>query len=381
MAGQFKLGRRGRSFLEKLAEEALAGYQTFTGVQERQEGKRVEGEERTRREEERQLRMAGLIANLASTPGVSIEGAAGGVDEEMLVPPSGAPERFAGRELTGAAARALAPTAPEIEPTMPGPPIPGGERPVPSVAGAISAGPGAAGAGAPAAPSSLLELANLTLGDRDLRIQFDPEARGRARAAEEATEAERQQAAFDALHRADPDAYPDHIEGFDYVNEVDEFAADVRAGRRAPSPGASGDATRLALERRRRQAETITARLALQPGLDEDQIVAYVTGDADVGDAISGRDVLKIVREARGATEPTDESRDERRRSLVQELGRPTNELQQEIIDALADGETPDEILEALADVNAGDETIAAARRYMRKLTTRGGEFAAGVGG
>ncbi len=66
-----------------------------------------------------------------------------------------------------------------------------------------------------------------------------------------------------------------------------------------------------------------------------------------------------------GAGGVEDEAWEERRASAVALLGKPLTPLQQDMVDALADGETPTSILTFLAQQGADEETLTAARLYL----------------
>lgn len=118
-------------------------------------------------------------------------------------------------------------------------------------------------------------------------------------------------------------------------------------------------------ERKRNQALTrITNMLAA--GADPVQVNQAMSTYEDLTGYWSPDDIMAIRRRLESqATDQEDPAFIERRRALVQQLGAPTTELQQEILDALAGGATKDQILSDMRAQGVPDTVIEQARRYM----------------
>lgn len=208
-----------------------------------------------------------------------------------------------------------------------------------------------------------------TVGGQEL--YFDPAATPQAAAArKEAGTAARQREAWEALHDADPKLFPVYVEGFDYLGQMADFATDVRASRRAAAAEARTNARedrREDRERRRQQAETRAVTM-LQAGAPAQQVHAALETFPELQGELLFEDVQRLAK-AVGSTRKPDARAKERRDAFEKRLGAPTTALQQDILDALAEGETPEEIVAGLTASGAAPKFVEDAKKYLRIQT------------
>lgn len=251
----------------------------------------------------------------------------------------------------------------------------------------------------PAAPAGprIVDLARLATGGSDVDLGFDPSQSETALAMDERTRRHAledqkrqrddeahagQQNAYELLHRQAPHDYPAFVPGFDYAAEVRSFADDVRTGRRDAASDARREGyqdRRDARERLRNEAES-AAFAAMQGGSSPEAAIAEVNKDPRYRGRVTLTRAVTLAREARLAsprgrgTATNDPRWKERRDGFEKKLGTPTTDLQQTILDELANGTDPESVLEQLgADARGrvvaadGDpQNIAEAYRYLR---------------
>lgn len=198
-------------------------------------------------------------------------------------------------------------------------------------------------------------------------LSATPEARARARAEQQRQEElERQRAAATTLARllgmsdeeiaAAADLSPDLLLA---------VAGERRVRERAEQDPLARERFIAGEERKRNQALTrITNMLAA--GADPVQVNQAMSTYEDLTGYWSPDDIMAIRRRLESqATDQEDPAFIERRRALSQQLGAPTTELQQAILDALAAGATKDQILRDMRAQGVPDTVIEQARRYM----------------
>ena len=345
----------------------------------------IEDEERRRRREREDLALRLQLAQLAQSPDFEVTpfldaaleppgGAAppgGSSDDRSVVGQTGPGGSAAALPRTGPMGPGLdeepvAPAAPA--PAAPLPPrvpaAPAGAPPMPHVDAALG---GAGAAPAPGADAGL-DLGQVDVGGRKYGIRAKSKAHR-----SEATN----RAAFEALHRADPEAYPEYIEGMPdgyYAEELSDYAQGVRAGRiedkRARREGTAARA-REAVEARRDAARDQVFSLA-QGGKSFEQIVAALAQDHELRGILTRSEIRREMQSA-GQINAPDREKGQRMTALKTQLGKPPNpttgaqaidaELQQDIIEALADGHSAEEVLEALGDSPA----VPTVRRWLRR--------------
>jgi hypothetical protein len=199
---------------------------------------------------------------------------------------------------------------------------------------------------------------------------------GRKRARGEATN----RAAYDALHRADPEAYPEYIAGMPegyYAEELSDYAQGVRAGRiadrRAAHEGRAA-ASRQAVEARRDAARDRVFSLA-QEGKTFEDVVAAMAQDHELRGVLTRSEIRREMQSA-GQINAPDREKAQRMSALKTQLGKPplppqgaaaiSAEEQQEIIEALADGDlSADEIVQGYQ--KSGNPVAATVRRWLRR--------------
>lgn len=199
-------------------------------------------------------------------------------------------------------------------------------------------------------------------------LSATPEARARALAGQQRQEElERQRAAATTLARL-LGLSDEEIEAA--ANLTPEQILDVIEARRAAQDQAERDPLArerfiAGEERKRNQALTrITNMLAA--GADPVQVNQAMSTYEDLTGYWSPDDIMAIRRRLESqATDQEDPAFIERRRALSQQLGAPTTELQQAILDALAAGATKDQILSDMRAQGVPDTVIEQARRYM----------------
>lgn len=337
------------------------------------------GERRRRRREEeplRQLALAQALAELAGTPGVELEEEGGGTTEEAVLPPRsplGPPSIFTGETPSlgePTAGGALRRAAELIRPPG-GPGAPGGTPPfVPEEEAPV----------AERAPGTLRDIARIAVGGRTLRVGLRP---GETRTGRETQRTRSQRRAFDALHEADPEAYPTFVEGFDYLDELGEHAQEVRAGKREERTEERlerreerGEARRLGRERKQAAAELAAMNLITgnpQFYNTPQKVLRVVNSDANLRGALTPTDVQKLLKDFRqtGAQpEGVDPGFKERREGVLATYGKPKTKLEQRIADALALGHSKEAILAHLKST-APPDAVTQARRYLNPTIRR----------
>lgn len=324
---------------------------------ERNRERAREEEDRRRQRERDDLEFRLRLAELASTNPDFEFGAFPFVEAATPAPGGAAPGAAAPAADVGAA---VAPT--------PGPRGPGLDE-LPAAGG--GAGPGI---GAPPRSDSetpfvdhAVDLGNIELGGEQYGVRAHP---GRGRARQEA----KNRAAFEALHEADPEAYPAYIDGANYAAEMADYAAGIRAGRiedkRARREGRAA-ASRTAADRRRDGARDMAFRL-FQEGRSFDEVVSALSEDHEYRGVLTRSEIRREQQNA-GAVDYPGRQKQERIARLRVQLGKPPTplgtdapvdaQLQQDVIEALADGSTADEVLEALGNAPEG----ATVRRWLRR--------------
>ena len=200
-------------------------------------------------------------------------------------------------------------------------------------------------------------------------LSATPEARARALAEQQRQEAlERQRAAATTLARL---LGMSDEEIAAAANLTPEQILDVFEARRAAQDQAERDPLArerfiAGEERKRNQALTrITNMLAA--GADRQQVAQAMATDPELAGYWNFDDIVAIERRIQRELQEAeaDPAFEERRRALVQQLGAPTTELQQAILDALAGGATKDQILSDMRAQGVPDTVIEQARRYM----------------
>src|SRR5690606_25154545 len=200
-------------------------------------------------------------------------------------------------------------------------------------------------------------------------LSATPEARARALAEQQRQEElERQRAAATTLARL---LGMSDEEIAAAANLTPEQILDVFEARRAAQDQAERDPLArerfiAGEERKRNQALTrITNMLAA--GADRQQVAQAMATDPDLAGYWNYDDIIaseqRLQRELQEAQ--ADPAFEERRRALVQQLGAPTTELQQDILDALASGRTKMQILDDMRKQGVPQEIIRQAERYM----------------
>lgn len=202
-------------------------------------------------------------------------------------------------------------------------------------------------------------------------LSATPEARARARAEQQRQEElERQRAAATTLARllgmsdeeiaAAADLSPDLLLA---------VAGERRVRERAEQDPLARERFIAGEERKRNQALTrITNMLAA--GADRQQVAQAMATDPELAGYWNFDDIVAIERRSQRELQEAeaDPAFTERRRALAQLQGAPTNELQQQILDALAAGATKDQILSDMRAQGVPDTVIEQARRYMRPI-------------
>lgn len=339
-----------------LALGALRGSQA-----NRKERRELEDRSRRQRLEDTALRLQ--LAELADNPNFEV---------------SDTP--FLDAATAGGAPAAPTPTAP---PPVAGPgiPQPGPRGPTLDDEPALGAGVPDASVSRPAAGARTggsstphldagLDLGAVDVGGQQYHIRARP---GNKRARAE----QNNRAAYEALHEADPEAYPTFIENMPegyYSKELSDYASGVRAGRiedkRARREGRA-QAARDAAERRRDAARDEAFRL-FQEGKSFEDVVSALSGDHELRGVLTRSEIRREQQNA-GAINAPDREKAARMSTLRTQLGKPPQptagaepidaELQRDVIEALADGHTSDEILEALGN-SAAAGTV---RRWLRR--------------
>jgi hypothetical protein len=174
--------------------------------------------------------------------------------------------------------------------------------------------------------------------------------------------------AWEELKRLHPTRYRTFVPEFDYNAELADVLGDQRTGDRQ----AADDARRrreVADERAREQkinrARTRAANM-LRSGAPVEQVVAALDTYPDIRGAIGNDEVVEIAKQINSTK--GDPRTAERRQAFEKKLGSPTTQLEQDILDALADGDTKQDIITQLTNARATASTIASAERYMRAL-------------
>lgn len=317
-----------------------------------------------------------------------------------------------GFEIGEAQATAPPDASPIVRPPQPALPGPRGDAPAADPVPGIGAPPGLAGPSAPPAPPPALpapggdriglgeagpmgvprsampepaadptptarELLRTRLGDRDVAIRFDPNRTSAALEREQA-ERERQEAeeiqrdAWQRLNSQDPEAYPEFVRGFDYLDEVSAMhqdrrgaAVDARRDQSARAEQQRRDRREQEAreeERMRTRAETRAVNM-MMAGASASEVYAALDSYPDVRGLLAFDDVKALERQIEGAG--TDPRMKERRDALERRIGPPATQLQQDVLDALAEGETPEGIVEGLTRAGAPPERIREAQHYM----------------
>lgn len=327
---------------------------------------RTATEERRRRQRREDLELQLLLDELGATP--FLDAATQGAPGAAAPPEAPAPPPIVGRG--GLAGRIPRPEEPGLAlPAPGGPPAPW----PPGASGTRAAPPGReAVPGAPATPFLDEAIGEVEVGGTKFRV---PSKRRRTEAAN--------RAAWEALHRADPEAYPEYIEGLRegyYAEELSDYAQGVRAGRiedrRAAREGRTA-AARQAADARRDAARDEVFSLA-QEGKSFEEVVAAISGDHELRGALTRSEIRREMQSAGQINAPARETA-QRISTLKTQLGKPPTprqgdaplsaQDQQEIIEALAEGATAEQIIEVYQG-HPGQRTV---QRWLR----RGRQFSA----
>jgi hypothetical protein len=338
----------------------------------------IADEERKRRQDREDLALRLQLAQLTQSPDFEVTpflDAALGGDQGGGAPPApsvGRPAAEAGIGGVGAAPTP-GPRGPMLEDQAPIAPAAPPPPPAAPAAPRAPAGP-AAGPAAPHVDAALggadegIDLGAVDVGGQKYRIR----AKSKPKRAEAAN-----RAAFEALHRADAEAYPEYIQGMPegyYAEELSDYAQGVRAGRiedkRARREGTAAR-ERQAVEARRDAARDQVFSLA-QGGKSFEEIVAALAQDHELRGVLTRSEVRREMQSA-GQINAPDREKGQRMTVLKTQLGKPPTpasgagaidaELQQDIIEALADGHSAEEVLEALGDSPA----VPTVRRWLRR--------------
>jgi hypothetical protein len=333
----------------------------------------IADEERRRRQQREDLALRLQLAQLTQSPDFEVtpflDAALGGDQGGGAAPPAPSVGRPAAEAGIGGAGGlpVTGPRGPMLEDQAPAAPAP--PPPAPRAPGGPAAGPAA-----PHVDAALgggdegIDLGAVDVGGQKYRIR----AKSKPRRAEAAN-----RAAFEALHRADAEAYPEYIEGMPegyYAEELSDYAQGVRAGRiedkRARREGQAAR-ERQAVEARRDAARDQVFSLA-QGGKSFEEIVAALSQDHELRGVLTRSEVRREMQSA-GQINAPDREKGQRMGVLKTQLGKPPTpasgagaidaELQQDIIEALADGHTAEEVLDALGDSPA----VPTVRRWLRR--------------
>ncbi|MGH7476571.1 MAG: hypothetical protein ACRELD_09805 [Longimicrobiales bacterium] len=302
------------------------------GLQGQQEGaeraRRAEQEEAERKRREEQDEIQRLLAQLQilQTPGVSMPGTE--IPAPLEAPPGG----------IGLAGRPDA-AAPQESGGVP--------TDITQLARhAVETG-NAVASGATAEQPAPAELPNPFGGPP---IRYTPQPSTYELDAREQERMESQQhAAWEELTRRSPDAYPHFVPGFDFAAEL----RDVLQSRRTEAAdaarfnrGRAADATDRAREQRVQRARTRLVNM-LAAGTTLERALAALDTDPELRGLVGFDEAKSLAREA-AKPQLQDVKWEERRSGWEQKLGAPRTQLEQDILDALADGENKEEILDEL---------------------------------
>jgi hypothetical protein len=202
-------------------------------------------------------------------------------------------------------------------------------------------------------------------------ISFDPEAAAAPDpqdAAKEKRQAATRKAAYEELKRRDPKAYPIFVDGYEYENELASVLQDERTGRRQANDDAragarqdANDAQERARRQRRAMAETRATNM-LAAGAPVSQVLAALNTFPDIKGELTFDDVKRLHSDVGQTKDP---AREERRKGIEKKVGTPKTELEQDLLEELADGRKKIEILNELRTNGASEEVMKQARRYM----------------
>lgn len=353
---------------------------------------RIAADERRRRQAREDMALRLQLAELASNPEFDVNqigqtpfldaavagGAPGGAGgPEPSVSRAAAEPRIGG---PGPAAPHPGARGPQLEEPIEEPPVAGG-GPGASAGAAVPGAPppGAPRPGAPPAPAGGpstpfldqgLDLGEIEVGGTKYGVRAHP---GRKRSRAETNN----RAAYEALHHADPEAYPAFIENMPegyYAEELSDYAQGVRAGRiedkRARREGRAADA-RAAAERRRDAARDEAFRL-FQSGKSFEEVVSSLASDHELRGVLT-RTEIRREQQSAGSINAPDREKAVRLGTLKTQLGKPPTpiqgaaaidvDLQRDVLEALADGHTAEEVMEALGDSPAAPTV----RRWLRR--------------
>ena len=331
----------------------------------------IAAEDRKRKRAREDLEEKVFLAQLAQNPDIDISsvapyvaaatGAAAGLPPGAEAPVAPPPVRRGPTSIADAGALDLPPPGLHITPRVP-PDIDldeGGGGGLGAFAGAAPPAKAPPTPGAPSTPflDQALDLGGIDVGGQHYNLKVKNREGGKKA---------RNRAAYEALHDADPEAYPHFIEDADYPGEMADYAKGVRQGRietqREKQRGRRADTARGA-RGRGHLAEDI-AYDALEQGHTLEEVMARVARDPQARGGLSPQRARSIERDAKRAAPDLEQAR----KRVAARLGPPTRAIGKA---AAVSDDVRDAVIDALAHGHSGEEVIGAIKDPLVAATVR----------